>query len=469
MELEEEMFEPVSPMGQYINSSVLSLTILGVLESEIPLHDLQIFSLLRDVFLPVNSRFSSIMVGDKNGVKKWKKVEVNLKEHVKVPIFPDGMSQEYYDDCLSNYLSKLGMDPLPQNRPLWEVHIFKYPTSDAAGAIIFKLHHALGDGYSLMGALLSCLKRTDNPRIPLTFPSHQSGSSSSKLSKGSGVSSILKRLSGVPSSFANTVMDFGSSLLKSSFMKDVESPIRSGREGVEFQPFTMTTMEFSLDHVKNIKKTLNVTINDVIAGVILLGSRLYMEGENKNSSNFNSNALVLLNTRNLDGYKSVDEMVKPKTTTPWGNNFAFLHVPIPKLITADLSDPLKFVYETQSTIKRRRSSAGVWLTSVMLEHLRKFKGPEVTSKFIRNTLINSSITITNLVGPQEKMSLSDHPVKGLYFFVVGSPQSAQITVMSYVGMLRLGIEVEKNFINEYKFKSCIANAFNMISEAAAVP
>ena len=102
-----------------------------------------------------------------------------------------------------------------------------------------------------------------------------------------------------------------------------------------------------------------------------------MEGENKNSSNFNSNALVLLNTRNLDGYKSVDEMVKPKTTTPWGNNFAFLHVPIPKLITADLSDPLKFVYETQSTIKRRRSSAGVWLTSVMLEHLRKFKGPEV--------------------------------------------------------------------------------------------
>ena len=48
-------------------------------------------------------------------------------------------------------------------------------------------------------------------------------------------------------------------------------------------------------------------------------------------------------------------------------------------------------------------------------------------------------------------------------------QSAQITVMSYVGMLRLGIEVEKNFINEYKFKSCIANAFNMISEAAAVP
>ncbi|CAL9018517.1 unnamed protein product, partial [Prunus brigantina] len=49
-------------------------------------------------------------------------------------------------------------EKLPQNRPLWEIHILKYPTSHAAGTLIFKLHHALGAGYSLMGALLSCLQ-----------------------------------------------------------------------------------------------------------------------------------------------------------------------------------------------------------------------------------------------------------------------------------------------------------------------
>lgn len=63
MEFEEEILEPVSPTGQYLNSSVLSLTILGILESEIPIDDeLQTLPLLRDVFLPINSRFSSIMV-----------------------------------------------------------------------------------------------------------------------------------------------------------------------------------------------------------------------------------------------------------------------------------------------------------------------------------------------------------------------------------------------------------------------
>lgn len=109
-----------------------------------------------------------------------------------------------------------------------------------------------------------------------------------------------------------------------------------------------------------------------------------MEGESKNSSNFHTNALVLFNTRNLEGYKSVDEMVKPKSTMPWGNNFTFLHVPIPKLISAHLSDPLKYVFETQNTVKRRRNSAGVFLTSVMLDYITKFGGPEV--RFYINSL-----------------------------------------------------------------------------------
>ena len=59
---EEEIPEPVSPTGQYLNSSALCVYILGVLEYEIPIDDRQTHSLLQDVFLPINTRFSSIMV-----------------------------------------------------------------------------------------------------------------------------------------------------------------------------------------------------------------------------------------------------------------------------------------------------------------------------------------------------------------------------------------------------------------------
>ena len=59
----EERLEPVSPTAQNFNSSVLSVSIIAVLEFEIPINDqLPVMSLLKDVFLPINPRFSSIMV-----------------------------------------------------------------------------------------------------------------------------------------------------------------------------------------------------------------------------------------------------------------------------------------------------------------------------------------------------------------------------------------------------------------------
>lgn len=60
MEFEQE--EPVSPTGLYMSSSALSLTTLGFLEFQVPIDDLQVFDLIKDLFLPINPRFSSIMV-----------------------------------------------------------------------------------------------------------------------------------------------------------------------------------------------------------------------------------------------------------------------------------------------------------------------------------------------------------------------------------------------------------------------
>ncbi|EPS63572.1 hypothetical protein M569_11213 [Genlisea aurea] len=171
---EEEEEEAVSPSGEYLKSSKLDLTILGVLEFQNPIDDSPTLLLIDRVFLPINPRFSSIMVADETGAKKWKRVRVNLQDHVKVPVFPADMRAEYYDGCFREYLTSIAAEPLPQDRPLWEIHVVKYPTKVAAGNLVFKIHHSLGDGYSLMGALLSCLQRLDDPLMPLTFPSRKS-------------------------------------------------------------------------------------------------------------------------------------------------------------------------------------------------------------------------------------------------------------------------------------------------------
>ncbi|XP_027352697.1 O-acyltransferase WSD1-like [Abrus precatorius] len=456
----EEQTVPVSPVGQYFNSSVLCIYVIGVIEFEVPIDDSQAFTLLKNVFLPINPRFSSIMVQNKKGEKRWKQVDVNLKDHVDMPVFPEGKTVELYDKYFHDYLSSIAMEQLPQCRPLWKIHIVNYPTRDACSSVIFKLHHALGDGYSLMGALLSCLQRADDPSLPLSFPSlKQSKEESSTKSFG-------RKFSWMLSSAFNTVSDFGWSVLKSSIISDDITPIRSGDEGADFHPISISSMTFSIDQIKDIKSRLGVTINDVVTGIVFYGTRLYMQDMDSKSNTAHSTALVLLNTRNIKGYQSINDMLNTKAKGPWGNKITFLHVPIPKLSESKISSPLQFIWDSHNIIKRKKQSLAVALTGTLLDVEGKFRGQEAVAKHIRSTLTKSSAVISNLVGPVQQMSLANHPVKGLYFTLAGGPESLVISIMSYMGVMRVTFKTEKDFIDERKLKSCMHSAFEVILQAA---
>ncbi|KAK7404996.1 hypothetical protein VNO78_06109 [Psophocarpus tetragonolobus] len=458
----EDATEPVSPSGRYFNTTVLCAYVFGFLESEVPIEMSQAKYLFENVFLAVNPRFSSIMVRDEEGEMKWKRVEVKAEDHIKVPKFPENESLELYDQYFDEYVSMILMERTPQDKPLWEIHVIKYPTSNAAGTLIFKLHHALGDGYTLVGALLSCLQRADDPSLPLSFPSRKPSSASSPpFKKG-----FFKWFPSTVFSFFNSISDFGWSIVKSSIVEDDKTPIRSGEEGVESLPSVISNISFSLNEVKTIKSKLGVTINDVITGVIFYGIRLYMQEIDNKAGKANSTGLVMLSTRNIGSYQSIQEMMKADSKSPWGNHISFLHVPIPKLSQASLSNPLDFVWKAQKIIKRKRNSFTVFLIEWLLDMELKLRGHEGVAKHIYGTLRNSSVVVSNLIGPIEPMVLANHPVKGLYFTMTGGPESINIAVISYTRTLRITLKTQKGFIDEKKFKFFVMKAFEVISEAA---
>ncbi|KAE9444901.1 hypothetical protein C3L33_23201, partial [Rhododendron williamsianum] len=76
------------------------------------------------------------------------------------------------------------------------------------------------------------------------------------------------------------------------------------------------------------------------------------------------------------------------------------------------------------------------------------------------------MTMSNLIGPVEQMALANHPIKGLYFTVIGGPPSLGITMISYAGKLRVTIRMEKGFMDSQTFSSCIENAFDMVFKDA---
>lgn len=140
------------------------------------------------------------------------------------------------------------------------------------------------------------------------------------------------------------------------------------------------------------------TINDVITGIIFLGTRLYMQATGKEFSNSETTALVLLNTRNIDGYKSIKEMLKTDSNTKWGNQFAFLHVGLPSLVNDQSLNPLTFISQAQKIIKRKRNSLAVYLTGQSLELLRKCRGPEVRQIFISTCIVSVLLRLVRMEG-----------------------------------------------------------------------
>ncbi|XP_058735214.1 wax ester synthase/diacylglycerol acyltransferase 4-like [Vicia villosa] len=459
----EEVEEPVSPHGQYFNTSVICSYIFGFLELAIPSDVSLAIPLINNVFLPINPRFSSIMVRHENGTMRWRKVEVKPEEHIKIPKFPETTNSspiELYDSCLSDYVTSILIERTPEDKPLWEIHIINYPTTNAASTIIFKLHHSLGDGYSLMAALLSCLQRADDPSLPLTFPS-RSQLDSKHTKKG-----LFKNLCFGVNAFFSSISDFGSSIIKTRMIPDDITPIRSGYKGFDSRPTILSNISFSLDQIKEIKSNLGVTINDVVCGIIFYGIRLYMEEMNEKTKRANSTAIVMLNTRNIKGYQSLKEMQKPESKGLWGNKISFLQIPIPKPNKSGISNPLEFVWKARKIIKRKKSSFSVHLIGLLMDLEMKLRGPEAVSKIIFDTLGNTSVVISNIVGPVEKMTLANHPVNGLYFNMTGGPQDINIAIMSYVKVLRVSMKTLKGFIDEQKLKFCMEKAFEVIFKAS---
>ncbi|KAG0447584.1 hypothetical protein HPP92_028258 [Vanilla planifolia] len=429
--------EPVSPTGQYFNSSSLNISIVAVFESDYQLDVSLAMAAVEKQFLPVSPRFSSVMIKDEKGVQRWKKVEVNLEDHIKTPIFISGL--DFYDKHIEDYLTKLAMERLPPCRPLWELHLLKYPTRVAAGTAVFKLHHALGDGFSLMGALFSCLRRADDPSLPLTFPARRQRPE--KRSYGS------------------------------SFVEDDRTPVRSGEVGVEFRPLTISTVVFSLDDVRKVKDKLGVSLNDVISGVVFYGMQIYIKAREGDAGRSRAGktkvtALLLLNTRNIKNYQSLEDMRRPGAESRWGNHFGFIHVSVPFSPDADQVDPLSFVVKGKQIIRAKMNSLGVYLTGKLLEWMRMRNGPEVTARYMYNTLRNTSATISNLTGPVEPIIMGNNPISNFYFMVVGVPQSLTISIVSYMGKLTLAMGTEKDFIDARLLVSSMETSFQKIYDAA---
>ncbi|KAF5202096.1 O-acyltransferase wsd1 [Thalictrum thalictroides] len=451
---DEETVIPMSPSSQILTSSILSLTILFVVELETILDEFEIVDFINNLFLPTNARFSSIVDVDEKGAACWKKINVKVEDHIIVPTFPEGLSIMDYDGNLREYVSKIAGEQLSTNQPLWEIHIVKYPNLNGEGSVVFKISHAIGDGYSLISAVYAAFRRVDDPTLPLALPNISLRGNG--LQKRSCWNFFPKCM--------NTISDGTWTLLKGcSLLEDSKTAVRSGKPGVQFDPIAISYISIPMESLKRVKSKVGGTLNDLITGVIYYTIHLYMLKKGDISRGKSMNFVVMFNTRMLKGYKNMEEMLKANL---WGNYVALLTVPVSCMNGENNVDPLYFVTKAKKIMDRMKNSFYAYLTNTFIKMFMIIGGQKSLSKYIHSNLKNTTALVTNLIGPNEKMAMAGHPVGSCYFIVAGLPQSLAFTTASWMGQLRITATMEKNFIDSQLFNSCMKEAFENIFQAA---
>ncbi|XP_034709429.1 O-acyltransferase WSD1-like isoform X2 [Vitis riparia] len=266
-DIEEEEEEPLSPAARIFHEPNFNVYIIAIMGWKTKM-DLQVVKAQFPRTLLKHPRFSSLQVkdDDKGGAMRWVRTKVDLDKHI---IMPDlDQKTESADKLVEDYISDLSKTSMDLSKPLWEFHILNIKTSDAESLGVFRIHHSLGDGVSLMSLVLACTRQVSDSEALPTLPVQKS--SNPNPVKSGGVWSLIKM---VWYTFVDVLMFIATAL----FLKDTVTPLTRHRKkgvGSESRRFAYRTVSF--DDIKLVKNAMNTTINDVVMGVSLAGLSQYL-------------------------------------------------------------------------------------------------------------------------------------------------------------------------------------------------
>ncbi|KAF7846586.1 hypothetical protein BT93_L4071 [Corymbia citriodora subsp. variegata] len=324
-------------------------------------------------------------------------------------------------------------------------------TSDAEAVGIFRIHHSMGDGASLMSLLLACTRKTADPEALPTIPEKKHARSQNS----GGFWWFFLALWSMFRLIWNTIVDFLVFVSTFCFMKDTESLVKGG-PGVAKTTKRFVHRTVSLDDIKLIKSALNMTINDVVLGVTQAGlsrylSRrygqlLYSEGVSGKSNipkNMRLRATVLINLRPAVGIQALSDMMAKKSKGKWGNWIGYILIPF-NIGSED--DPLDYVRKAKATIDRKKLSLEAIITFVCAELVLKLFGVKVASAIAHRILFNTTLAFSNVIGPLEEISFYGHPLAYLAPSVYGHPHALTVHFQSYVNKMTIVVAVDPDVI-----------------------
>jgi WS/DGAT/MGAT family acyltransferase len=328
--------------------------------------------------------------------------------------------------ALQDYVGAQTGRPLPHDRPLWEVHFIS--GYDGGTAALFRIHHCVADGISLMRVVLSL---TDDHPPELFRPVEDPSPASAVLHAAEGVLGYGLGLARHPTRVAGLAGTAAHDAARLVHLATLPTKPRSVLTG-EVVPDKLVTWTppIPLADIRAIRAATGTTVNDVLLAALAgaLGRYLQQRGTPLTQVR----VMVPVNLRALDA------PLPPEL----GNEFGFFFVELP---TSPMS-PRDRLAEMHRRVEELKGSPEALVSFGVLAGFGAAPKP-VEDLGVAFFVSKAAGLVTNVPGPREPVYLAGARVDGIIGWVPrGGDMGFGVAIFSYAGDVLVGFSTDAHLM-----------------------
>ena len=357
-------------------------------------------------------KFSKIVTNE-YGNLHWKKIKFQVNEHLQV-IQDDEFNDEKYLEFLDNIINT----PFKKNLPQWNWYVIIYNNKTHT---IFRWAHSYGDGDFIINNIVKEICGENYT------PTNTASKNSSKNSFTNNIFKIFQ-------SIYYFIVSLFSILYFLLFFKK-EKIFDTPKENCRAKWKKIHT--FDLNLLKEKKNTLNITINDLLYGIILDSLKKYANKDNINISS--SSVFSLRNSQN-----KFNEF----------NNFAFVMFSTP----VGNTDLYKNISKQMNYYKK---SPIIPCITNLFKCIFHIYSPLVI-KFLDFVFNKNHFGYSNFNSNQNPSNIfiNNKKIYNFHNFVIPYKQDVFFSLFSYDNKVILNMCYKDGTINESKLMSCFTQVIN---------
>jgi len=370
------------------------------------------------------------------------------KLRYRIPLYPDlveapDIDMDYHvrhtvlpapgDDAqLWKTVSRLHANLLDRERPLWEFHLIE-GLSDRRFAFYTKLHHALADGITINRWFSE--SGSPDPK-DMSSPAIWHGQKPMPANKGREPTYVElinegMRVFGDGVRTALDITKLGARLLQRRFLQgdfDITFPLGAPRTRLNVVPGaarSLTSTVFSLEDIRNIAHSQEVTVNDVLLTICDAAVTRYFadKGEAPDEP--------------LVGYMPVN--LRTRDDDEVGNLVSLLQVRLAS-DRDDLLNALQEIHQSSLTAREVFSGFGrpaIQLYALAVALMSLFEETLRLERFLHPV---NNLVISNLPGPPEPLYFRGaHCLRAIPISTLAPMTALNVTANSYAGLMNVGL------------------------------